>query len=95
MLASKSQLTHHRKYIFFKFIDSQGLLIVEISRSHSDTPHSVGLLWRSDRPVAAHNTRKRQTFMPPAGFEPAIPASELQQTHALERDTTEIGTENA
>jgi hypothetical protein len=31
---------------------SQGLLIVETSRSHSDTPHSVGLLWTSDQPVA-------------------------------------------
>jgi hypothetical protein len=30
----------------------QGLLIVELSRSHSDTPHSVGLLWTSDPPDA-------------------------------------------
>ena len=29
---------------------SQGLFFVEASRSHSDTPHSVGLLWTSDRP---------------------------------------------
>ena len=28
----------------------QGLLIVEASRSHSDTPHSVGLLWTGDHP---------------------------------------------
>jgi hypothetical protein len=28
----------------------QSLLIVEASRSHSDTPHSVGLLWTSDQP---------------------------------------------
>jgi len=28
-----------------------GLLIVEVSRSHSDTPHSVRLLRPSDRPV--------------------------------------------
>jgi len=28
----------------------QGLLIVEASRSHSDTPHSVGILWTSDQP---------------------------------------------
>ena len=28
----------------------QGLLIIEASRSHSDTPHSVGLLWTSDQP---------------------------------------------
>ena len=34
----------------------QGLLIVEKSRSHSDTPHSVGLLWTSDRPDAQTST---------------------------------------
>jgi hypothetical protein len=30
----------------------QGLLIIEASRSHSDTLHSVGLLWTSDQPDA-------------------------------------------
>jgi hypothetical protein len=30
----------------------QGLRFIEASRSHSDTPHSVGLLWTSDQPVA-------------------------------------------
>jgi len=30
----------------------QGLLIFEDSRSLSDTPQSVGLLWTSDQPVA-------------------------------------------
>ena len=30
----------------------QGPLIVEASRSHSDTPHFVGLLWKNDRPIA-------------------------------------------
>jgi hypothetical protein len=34
----------------------QGLLIVEASRSHSDTPHSVGLLWTSDRSDAETST---------------------------------------
>ena len=29
--------------------------------------------------------------MPPAGFEPAIPASERPQTHALDRAATGIG----
>jgi hypothetical protein len=28
------------------------LLLIEDSRSHSDTPHSVGLLWTSDQLVA-------------------------------------------
>ena len=30
----------------------QGVLTVEASRSHTVTPHLVGLLWTSDRPVA-------------------------------------------
>jgi hypothetical protein len=30
----------------------QCLLIIEALRSHSDTPHSVGLLWTSDQPDA-------------------------------------------
>jgi len=33
-----------------------GFLILEVSRSHSDTPHSVGLLWTSHRPVAETST---------------------------------------
>jgi hypothetical protein len=50
----------------------QGLLIIEASRSYSDTPHSVGLLSTSDQPDAEiatwqHTTlNKRQTFMRPA-----------------------------
>jgi hypothetical protein len=34
----------------------QGLLVTEASRSHSDTPHSVGLLWTSDQPDCKHST---------------------------------------
>jgi hypothetical protein len=34
----------------------QGLLIIEASQSHSDTPHSVGVLWRSDRPNSETST---------------------------------------
>ena len=41
--------------LIFSFIVQQplvgeGFLIIETSRSHSDTPHSVGLLWTSDQP---------------------------------------------
>jgi hypothetical protein len=38
-----------------------GRLVLEVSRSHSDTPHSVGLLWTSDQSVAEtclHQIRK-------------------------------------
>jgi hypothetical protein len=38
-----------------------------------------------------HNTHKRQTSMPPAGFEPAIPASERPQTQALATAAIGIG----
>jgi len=34
----------------------QGLLIIEASRSHSETPHSVGLLWTSNQPDAQTST---------------------------------------
>jgi len=30
-------------------VDRQGLLIIEAARSHSDTPHSAGLLWTRDK----------------------------------------------
>jgi hypothetical protein len=33
-----------------------GLLIIEASKSHSDTPHSAGLLWTSDQPDAETST---------------------------------------
>jgi len=34
----------------------------EVSRSHSDTPHSVGLLWTSDRSVAEMSTGQHITL---------------------------------
>jgi hypothetical protein len=67
----------------------QGLPIIKDSRSYSDTPHSVGLLWTRDHPrrgdnyLTTHNTHFRQISTPPAGFEPTIPASERPQTHVL------------
>jgi hypothetical protein len=39
------------------------LLIVEASRSHSDTPQSVGILWTSDRPVAETSIRPYTTLL--------------------------------
>jgi hypothetical protein len=39
----------------------QTLLIIEASRSHSDTPHSVG---RKDLCLTTHNTHKRKTSRP-------------------------------
>ena len=75
----------------------QGLLIIESSRSHSDTPPSVGLLWTSDQPdvkklyLTTHNNQKRHKSMSPAGFEPAIAGSERPKIQAIGRAVTEIG----
>ena len=46
---------------------------------------------RRDLYLTTHNARNRQTFMPPAGFEPVIPATERPQTAALDRMVTGIG----
>jgi len=35
---------------------SLDLLNVEVSGSHSDTPHSVALLWMRDQPIAETST---------------------------------------
>jgi hypothetical protein len=40
----------------------QGLHIVEASRSHSDTPQSVGHLWTSDHPVAESSSWQHTTI---------------------------------
>jgi hypothetical protein len=70
----------------------QGLLIIEASRSHSlrhttlgRTPLDEWSARRRDLYLTTHNTHKRQTSMPPTGFEPTILASERPQTHALDR----------
>jgi hypothetical protein len=75
----------------------QGLLIIEASQSHSDTPQSLGILWTSDQLVAetsdnTHNPHKRQTSMPLAGFKPAATASDQPRVHALDRGSTGIST---
>jgi hypothetical protein len=65
--------------------------------SHSlDTPQSIGLLWMKYEPNTEtstwqHNTHKRQTSMPPAGFKPTLPASEWLQYHASDHTATRIG----
>ena len=40
----------------------QGLIIIEASRSHSDTLHSVGLLWASDRSNEETSNWQHTTF---------------------------------
>ena len=61
----------------------QGLLIIEDSWPHSfrhttlgKTPLYEWSVSRRDLYLTTNNTHNRQTSMPPAGFEPTIPASE-------------------
>jgi hypothetical protein len=63
-----------------------GRLIVDVSTSHTDTPHWAGLLWTRDRLVAETSTPNHTTFTrdrhhAPVEFEPAIPASQQPQTY--------------
>jgi hypothetical protein len=78
----------------------QGLLVIGSSRSCSIGHTALGwtpLEERSARRRAlyltTYNTHKRHTSMPPVGLKPAIPGSELPQTHALDRAATGIGYE--
>jgi len=68
-----------------------GLLIREVL-DHTRRRTAVGRTpldkWsarRRDLYLTSHNTHKRQTSMPPAGFEPTISAGERPQTYALDR----------
>jgi hypothetical protein len=45
---------------------------------------------RRDLYLTTYNTHKTQKCMPPARFEPTIPATEQPQTHALDRAATGI-----
>jgi hypothetical protein len=60
-----------------------GHFSVEVLKSHivrhialSTTPLDKGLACPRDLYLTSFNTHKRQTSMPPAGFEPTVPASE-------------------
>jgi len=55
------------------------------------TPLDEGSAPRRDPYQITHNSHKRRTSVPPAGFEPTIPASGRPQTLASDRAATGIG----
>ena len=68
----------------------RGLLLITVDNTRWDS--SGRELGPSQRFLSVqHNIHKRQTSMPPAGFKPAIPASERLQTYALDHVATGIG----
>ena len=77
----------------------QGLLIREVSRSHSDThtrQESSGRVMSSSQRPLPDNTQHSQQrdTMPPVGFEPAISTGKRPQTYALDRAAPGIGCVN-
>jgi hypothetical protein len=73
--------------LFSRFHDHTHLRHTTLGR----TPLDKCPARRRDLYLTTHNTHKRQTSMPPVQFEPTIPVSERQQTHALDRTATGIG----
>ena len=61
-------ILYHQLYLSFCIFLAQqppvrqSLLIIKASRSHSDTPHSVELLWTSDQPDAETSTWQHTTL---------------------------------
>jgi hypothetical protein len=73
-----------------------GILIIEPSWSHWDTPNSVGLLWTSDQPDAEtstwqHMTLTRNIHPASSGIWNRNHSSERPRTHALDRAATGTG----
>jgi len=68
----------------------QGFLIIEASRSHSDTPQSVGLLWTSDGLESETSTWQHKTFttdrhLCPDRIGTSSSNKKLPQIHAFDR----------
>jgi hypothetical protein len=57
------------------------------------SPLDEGSARRRDLYLTTHNIHNNKKSMPPTGFKHAIPTSEWQQTHVLDRTATGIGVE--
>jgi len=73
-----------------------GLLIHEVSRSHTTTHHSRKdssgrVISSSQRPLPDNTQHTQHTSMPPVGFERTISSGERPQTYALDRAATGTG----
>jgi len=79
---------------------SHGLLILEVSRSHTATHHSrydfSGRLISPSQRSLSDNTQQstQKTSTPPAGFEPQIPASKRTLRSAIEPATFRFVAQN-
>jgi len=82
---------------FFHGLTTLDLLIDEVSRSHSNTQHLVGLFWTSDRVVAEtslpNETQVSQDtdIQANGGIRTRCPSKREASEHALNRAATRIG----
>ena len=81
-------LTHCRYRVLW-------LQLITLNDTHTHTHCRTALEEGSNRCrclyLTTHNTQNRQILRPPAGFDPAIPASERLQTLATDRTVIGIG----
>ena len=63
----------------------QGFEITHTHTTVGTTPLDEGSARRRDLYLTAHNTHNREASMSPARFNPANPANDRPQTHALDR----------
>jgi len=69
---------------------AQHPLIIEATRSHSDTPHSVGILWKVHQPDEETATWRRTPLT--RDRHPCPRWTPNPQTHDLDRAATGMGT---
>jgi hypothetical protein len=82
-------------FFFFRGLPLRGFAITLIGHtSHGSTHPDELSARRGDLYLSTHNTHNRQAPMPPAGFEPTIPASEQSHTYALDCAATGTGANN-
>jgi hypothetical protein len=77
--------TRARATSFTRFLD-----LTQWNTTGGRPPLEEGSASRRDLYLTTHKTHKRQTFMPPAGFKHAVPASDRPQTLTLDRLATGI-----
>jgi hypothetical protein len=83
-----AELKYDCKWLIEKLV-GPGSLTVEVSRSHSDTPHSAGIFWTSDQPAAEtitwqHTTlNKRQKIHAPDRIRTANPSKRVTANPCL------------
>ena len=80
--------------VYLTRLGVEGYYSFDHTQSHTTggrTPLDEGSACRRDLYLATNNTHNKQTFVPSAGFEPAIPAGDRLQTHVLDRSAAGIG----